>query len=62
MDDNKTSDLIDIIETILFIDEKEGIDHRCKHCGFLLFKGNFLGRISVKCRKCKNIVEFENNK
>lgn len=34
----------------------------CAQCGRLLFEGLFFGRVRIKCRKCKTINEFVENK
>lgn len=31
-------------------------EFRCPHCNKLLFKGNFKGKIEIKCGKCKHIL------
>lgn len=38
------------------------LDFRCKHCHKLLFIGWFIGKIEIKCSKCKNINLFDNKK
>lgn len=35
------------------------MQHRCKKCNKLLFIGKFIGKIEIKCHKCKNINLFE---
>lgn len=30
----------------------------CTHCGRLLFEGFFIGRIQIRCRKCKKINDY----
>ena len=37
-------------------------EYRCKHCHKLLFIGWFIGKIEIKCSKCKNINLFDNKK
>lgn len=36
-------------------------EYRCKYCKKLLFLGHFVGKIQIKCLKCKNINEFDSN-
>lgn len=38
------------------------MEYRCKHCNKLLFIGWFIGKIEIKCSKCKNINLFDNKK
>ncbi len=30
----------------------------CRHCGRLLLEGFFIGRVVIRCRKCKQMNEF----
>lgn len=34
-------------------------EYRCKSCHSLLFKGQFIGKIEIMCKKCKKIKEIE---
>ena len=35
------------------------IEFRCQKCKRLLFKGEYIGTIQIKCNKCKQINEIE---
>lgn len=35
------------------------IDFRCQNCKKLLFIGEYVGVIQIKCNKCKQINEIE---
>ena len=37
-------------------------EHRCKKCNKLLFIGWFIGKIEIKCNKCKSINIIDNKK
>lgn len=38
------------------------MEYRCDKCHKLLFIGWFIGKIEIKCSKCKNINLFDNKK
>lgn len=38
------------------------MEHRCVKCHKLLFIGWFIGKIEIKCSKCKTINTIDNKK
>lgn len=32
--------------------------HRCRNCNKILFMGDFIGSIEIKCNRCKQVSSF----